>query len=189
MSEHTSGILIHRDFSANVPGFLENLGFDKPERQGTVDWETATSWQLDGVAVTCVDGWTVVFNSPDMFGRGELADDAQPPAEGLWTPAVERRLAALSVGSKVFAFLLEGGWGTYGFTWHLDGQRRRLFAYHREKVVFDEGATLGAERPRITEVRLHLIESAILGLVEPLCLAWERLECDFAKYKYRLFRG
>jgi len=195
MSEHTAAILVNRDASDDPDGFLERLGFAGLELRGPVDADEAGSIRLDGVAIACHNGWTAVYNSPDMFGSGLLPDAAKPPFKGLWPEAVENRLLELSVGSKAFGFLLEGSTGTYGVTWHVNGKRKRLFLHHHMKVVFDEGKPLDAEKPPLARVSQALLEMAILSLAHYLT---EDFDVEFQAYDYRsppgstglsLFRG
>lgn len=197
MSEHTAAIFVNRDASDDLDGFLERLGFSGLELRGPVDADDAGSMRLDGVAIACHNGWTVVYNSPDMFGSGVLPDLDDPPWASLWPDPVEKRLLELSVGSKVLSYLMEGSTGTYGLAWYVGGKRLRLFLHHHQKVVFDEGK-LPAEKPAFAKVPAFQLEMAFMRLAHQL--AGDLFDAEFQAYDYasppgsestglRIFRG
>jgi hypothetical protein len=185
MSWHSAALFINRDASDDLHGFLEHLGFVGLELRGPVDEDEAGSIHLNGVAIACHNGWTIVYNTPDMFGSGILCDLNKPPWRSLWPKPVEKRLVDLSAGSKIVGFLLEGATGTYGFAWHVGGRRLRLFLHHKSEVVFDEGKPLKGERPPLAKVPIHELEGAILRLTFSLApLSHPPFELEFHAYDY-----
>jgi hypothetical protein len=198
MSEHTAAIFANRDASDDPVSFLERLGFSGLELRGPVDADEAGSINLDGVAIACHNGWTVVYNTPDMFGSGSLPDLDAPPQNGLWPKPVEKRLIQLSLESDVLSYLMEGSTGTYGLAWYVGGKRLRLFLHHHQKVVFDEGKPLDSERPPFAKVPQFQLEMVFMMLAHHL--VGDLFDAEFQAYDYtsppgsestglRIFRG
>ena len=97
MSWHTNGVLIHADYSRDIPGLLKKLGIEGAEKlDETVSFEDATSSEMESLAVGCVDGWTCLFSSVAIF----LIDDDE--------------LAKIAKKADVFTLTLEGSSGYPG---------------------------------------------------------------------------
>ena len=185
MSWHTSGLYINRDYSQVLPGLLCQLGFEAPQLRCHVDLDDATSFrrQPDAVATACVDGWTIMFNQPDMFGAGSLPDAAVSPKHTIWPDRFEQCLRTLSRRSRVFGFIAEGSTGTYGFTFHEDGSLLRAFLHHHSHISLNVGPPLPQEDGM--SYKLIDLETTILSLANTQ-LPWDALELiEFEAYAYR----
>jgi hypothetical protein len=182
-------MFVNRDFSDDFGGFLKSLGFVGLKLRGQVDADEVSSYRLNGVAVAGVNGWTIAYNSPDMFGSGIIPDREEPPFKGLWLDLVEKQLVELSKGSKVFGFLMEGSTGTYGISWHVDGRRKRQLLHLHQEVVIDEGKPLDYERPALSQVSMAEYETVILDIAGSI-VSWDDLDTvEFKVFAYKRAPG
>lgn len=164
MSWHTSGVLINTDFSEDLPGFLEKLGFTAAESGGdTVTFEEATSSGMEELAVSVVDGWTCLFSSFALF----LINDKQ--------------LAKVGKESKVFSFTLEGSSGAAGFEWWVEGKKVR------ERMVVEGSETVNKGKPlpeeKVVFAKEKDDEQRVLLLMEKLTVSFKGL----SKARFQVF--
>jgi hypothetical protein len=164
MSWHTSGVLIHADFSDDFPGLLEKLGVSDAERQDEpISFEDATSVSMEGLGVACVDGWTCLFSSLAVF----LIDS--------------EALAKIAKKADVFTFTLEGSSGAAGFEWLTGGKSVRRRMVVEGDVTVDTGKPLAVEKKIFAKEEDD--EQRVLLLMEALTVPFESL----SKARFTMF--
>jgi hypothetical protein len=183
MSWHTSAIFIQRELGDGIPDFLNRLGFVGIRERGSVSFDDATSYRLDGIAVANIDGWTIAFDSPGMFGAGHLPDLPDITEAKIWPERLEGQLASMSKDGKSLAFLLEGSTGTYGLAAFVNGECVRTFLHHHQKIRLNAGVPIAGEDPPLENVPLHEYEMAIFNVTDQFCLPFDR----FAEATYLAF--
>jgi hypothetical protein len=155
MSWHTSGTLIHADYSKDLPGLLEKLGVEGANlRDATISFEEATSVEIDGLGVAVVDGWTCLFGTMTMV----LIDD--------------EALARISKEADVFQITLEGSSGAAGFEWMTGGKSVRRWMIVEGDVTVNEGTPLPQEKLVANEKD---DEQRMLLLMEKMTVPFKRL--------------
>jgi hypothetical protein len=141
MSWHTGGAAIERALATDPAAVIRSLGLGGKDTGRTVSGEEASSSSLSGRAVGTVGGWTLVWDPMLLMGD----DPSGAFGEGMFPAALEAKLAALSNRGRVFAFLMEGASGTYGYGLYAGGRRVRCWLSQEGSPVLDEGAPLPGE--------------------------------------------
>ena len=184
MGWHTAGILLDSDEPDSIPAFLTDLGFAAPRSGATVDGEYASSFELQAVAVASRDGWSLFFNSPDLFGSGELPELPKARQNRLWPASVEQALEEYSKRCWILSFLMESACNCYGFASYEHGQRHRFRLLHHGNLRFDRGSPLSGERG-IFRSPGGDDEESILILLGHLCPVFnDLLDSQFQVYTY-----
>lgn len=164
MPWHTNGVLIHADYSKDIPGLLEKLGIEGAEElDEAVSFEDATSSEMEALAVGCVDGWTCLFSSVAIF----LIDDDE--------------LAKIAKKADIFSLTLEGSSGAAGFEWWTKGKQVRKHMVVEGDVTVNEGKPLAEEKKVAKE---EDDEQRVLMLMETLAVPYEKL----AKTEFAVFQ-
>ena len=172
MSWHTSAILLNTELGPDVPEFLSAIGFINPEPGEIISGEDASSHLLEAVAAVSQSGWTLIFNSPEMFGTPITDESGTSPLDQLWPDSVDQVLADTSRTCRVFSFLMEGFTHSYGFADYDGGQRRRQFVHAQGRVQVDEGAPLPGETESSP---LKTLEFKIFEVAERCCPEFNEL--------------
>ena len=159
MSWHTGGVAIEGDVASDPAAVTAALGFAGEFRGQTVSGDGAGSGSLHGRAVGRVGGWTFVWDPLMLMGD----DPAGAFDAGIFPTVVEERLAALSRGRRVFAFLTEGTSSTHGYAVYFGGNRTRLWLQQEGQPVMDEGPAIREEQPFADE---EDGEERVLGLLQ-----------------------
>jgi hypothetical protein len=118
-----------------------------------------------------------------MFGSGDLPELPDPIFQGLWDPSVDAKLRQLSINSEVFGFIAEGCTATYGFTWYIDGQLRRMHLWHHGTIKLNEGSPFAFEPVPLTGFVEN--EDAIFSIIDNLGIPLSAFEStQFRRYSY-----
>lgn len=168
MSWHTSALVIEGDHAGRGPALLADLGFPGKSEVGEVNGDEAGSGDLAGRAMAVVSGWTIIWD-PMMFVPEDLSSLDGMMQDGIWAPAVERTLARLSENAKVYSFLAEGASDTNGFSWYVQGQRKRVCLSQAGEIVLEAGDMLPEESEAqreepYDEQRLFLLMEKLTGV-------------------------
>ena len=164
MSWHTSGMLIHADFTDDYPRLLKILGLRaEPLEEDRVSFEDATSSSMEGLGIGVVDGWTCLFSSFALM----LVE--------------ENGVAKIAKKADVFSMMLEGSSGAAGFEWWSRGKKIRERMVVAGEIITDNGKPLRQEKQVF--INEEDDEQRVLLLMEKLTVPIERLvQVSFSVY-------
>lgn len=127
MSWHTNAIFIHADFGEMPENVFRALDLEFELVDTDVTFDEVSSSSNDGIGVSFVNGWTVIFGGMPMFSIGSSS------------------LLKIAKDSDVFEMMLEGSSGTAGFSWYSDGEIAREYLSQEGEIIKDEGEKLALE--------------------------------------------
>ncbi|MFO0941915.1 MAG: hypothetical protein U0930_14285 [Pirellulales bacterium] len=155
MSWHTNAVLIHSDFDQDFDQLFERLDLNPFEMDSEVEFDSVASSSNDGIGVSFIDGWTVLFGGFAMYS------------------IASENLAAISEQFDIFEMMLEGSSDTAGFSWYQVGAKIREYLIQADEVIKDEGEPLDIEQLAFASGDA---EQAILQIMTNLTLPFDKLE-------------